>query len=86
MLHLGGRIALGVDVADLLQLQRAFHGHGVVHAPAHIKGVAGVGEGAGNVADVIVLGEDALYLLGDVRQLLDVLLIHLAVERALLIA
>ena len=34
VLHLGGRIALGVDVADFLQLQSALQGYGIAVAAA----------------------------------------------------
>ena len=35
-------IAFGVDVADFLQLQRAFHGNRERHAAAEIQGVVGL--------------------------------------------
>ena len=41
MLHLAGRIALGVDVADLLELERTLQGDRIVDATAqedHILG------------------------------------------------
>ena len=41
MLHLASRVALGVDVADLLELEGPFQGNRVVDAPAqedHILG------------------------------------------------
>ena len=41
VLHLAGRVALRVDVGDLLQLQRALEGHRVVEAAAEIEEVAG---------------------------------------------
>ncbi len=39
MLQLAGGIAFGVDVADFFQLQRTFHGNGVMHATAQEQGV-----------------------------------------------
>ena len=41
VLHLGGRIALGVDVADLLELQRPFERDGEVEVAAEVEGAAG---------------------------------------------
>ena len=43
VLHLGGRIALGVDVADFLELQRAFQGRGEVELPAEVEEVVALG-------------------------------------------
>ena len=44
VLHLAGRIALGVDVRDLLQLQRAFERDRVVDAAAEVEEVGAVVE------------------------------------------
>ncbi len=54
MLELAGGIALGVDVADLLQLQRAFQGQGVHRAAAQVEHVAGPGDLHGQVADGVL--------------------------------
>ena len=43
VLHLAGGIALGVDVGDLLQLERALEGDGVVDAAAQVEEVARAG-------------------------------------------
>ena len=43
MLHLAAGVPLGVDVRDLLQLERALERHGEVDAPAQIQRVAGLG-------------------------------------------
>ena len=40
VLHLAGRIALGVDVRDLLQLERAFERDRIVDAAAEVEKVA----------------------------------------------
>ena len=40
VLHLAGRIAFGVDVRNLLELQRAFEGDRVVDAAAEVEKVA----------------------------------------------
>jgi len=47
VLHLAGGVAFGVDVGDLLELECAFEGDGVVDAAAEEEEVAGVGEDAG---------------------------------------
>ena len=45
VLHLAGGVAFGVDVADLLELERAFEGDGVVDAAAEEEEVVGGVEG-----------------------------------------
>ena len=42
VLHLAGRISLGVDVGDLLQLERAFESDGEMHAAAQEEEIGGV--------------------------------------------
>ena len=42
MLHLGGRVSLRVNVADLLELERSLKGDGEVDTPAEIQGVPAV--------------------------------------------
>ena len=49
MLHFAGGIAFGVDVGNLLELERAFEGDGVVDAAAEIEEVAGVEKLAGEL-------------------------------------
>ena len=44
VLHLAAGIALGVDVGDLLQLQRAFQRDREGRAAAHVEDVARLGE------------------------------------------
>ena len=60
MLHFAGRVALGVDVADLLELQGAFQGNRVVDAPAQEDHVLGVGEQVGQVGAALVVVEHQL--------------------------
>ena len=43
VLHLAGGVAFGVDVGDLLELERAFEGDGVVDAAAEEEEVVGAG-------------------------------------------
>ncbi len=45
VLHLAGRVALCVDVADLLELERAFEGDGEVDATAQVEEVGVLEEG-----------------------------------------
>ena len=44
MLHLAGGVALGVDVGDFLELERAFEGDGEVNAASEIEEIAGGGK------------------------------------------
>ena len=54
MLHFAGRIALGVDVRDLLQLQRAFERDRIVDAAAEIQEVAVMLQLARQLLDSVV--------------------------------
>ena len=49
VLHLAGRIALGVDVGDLLQLQRAFERDRIVDAAPEVEEVAALIEALGDL-------------------------------------
>ena len=49
VLHLAGRIAFGVDVGDLLQLQRALERDRIVDAAAEIEEVAALIEALGDL-------------------------------------
>ena len=57
VLHLAGGVALGVDVADLLELERALHRDGVLQAAAEEEEVlrAGVALGDGACAGCVRL-------------------------------
>src|SRR5881397_3488639 len=66
VLHLAAGVALGVDVRDLLQLQRALEGDGVLDAAAEIEEVGGVAEMAGQGGD---LGVELQRLLDQARDL-----------------
>jgi len=48
VLHLGGGIAFGVDVADFLELERALHGHGVLQAASQEEEVLVIGVALGD--------------------------------------
>ena len=71
VLHLGGRIALGVDVADLLQLQRPLQRHRVVILPAQVQEVGDVAVPLGDAAHVVVAGQRAAHRVGDRTQFSD---------------
>jgi len=60
VLELACRIGLGVDVGDLLELERAFEGDGELFAPAEEQGAGFVGELFGDVFDRLIQGEDLL--------------------------
>ena len=49
VLHLGGRVALGVDVADLLELQRPFQGDREVEVAAEVQHAPGRGQPLGGL-------------------------------------
>ena len=57
VLHLAGGVAFGVDVGDLLKLECAFEGDGVVDASAEEEEVVGVVEEAGEVLAVLFEGD-----------------------------
>ncbi len=57
VLHLACGVAFGVDVGDLLQLESAFEGDGVVDAPAEEEEVVGSVEELGEVLAVLVEGD-----------------------------
>ena len=58
VLHLAGGIALGVDVGDLLQLQRAFERQRIGAAAAEIEHVAGERDLGGDLLDALVVVQD----------------------------
>ncbi len=57
VLHLAGGVAFGVDVGDLLELECAFEGDGVVDAAAEEEEVVGGVEELGEVLALVVEGE-----------------------------
>ena len=70
VLHLGGRIAFGMDITDLLQLQRALQRHRIVPATAEVEEVGGIGIDACEVLDLIVLLQHPVDLVGYALELL----------------
>ena len=55
VLHLAGGIAFGVDVGNLLQLERAFERQRIGAAAAEIEHVACLGDLYGDLADPLVV-------------------------------
>jgi hypothetical protein len=71
VLQLPGRIRLGVDVRDLLQLERALERDRVVHAAAEEERVLLVGEALGPGLDLRLEVQGVLDRAGHEAQLLD---------------
>ena len=72
MLHLAGRIGIGGDVGDLLQLQRALQADGQADVPAEIEKEAALVMRLGDCLDGLVHDLDRLLdLRGDVLELRD---------------
>ena len=57
VLHLAGGIAFGVDVADFLELQRAFQRHRIIGAAAEIEHVARRRDEMRHRRDLLVMAE-----------------------------
>ena len=72
MLHLAGRIALGVDVGDLLQLQRAFERDRIVDAAPEVEEVAALVEALGDLLGERLALERLLEQQRQLRQRLEV--------------
>ena len=72
VLHLSGRVAFGVDVGNLLQLQRPFQRQRVVDAAAQKKKVAAAEEMSGQLFDLVVAVQDLLQLGRNLQQLSQV--------------
>ena len=70
VLHLAGRIAFGVDVGDLLQLERAFERDGEMHAAAEEEEIGGAVQLAAQGFVDGVVGEHGFELAGKAQQLL----------------
>ena len=70
VLHFGGRVAFGVDVADFLELQGAFHGDRVAEVAAEVQEVVCLAECLCDFGDAV----RKLERLGDkIREIHDVL-------------
>ncbi len=57
MLHFAGGVALGVDVGNFLELERAFEGDGEMDAATEVEKIARVGEAGG---ELLALGRAGL--------------------------
>ena len=64
MLHLAGRIPLGVDVGDLLQLQRAFQRDRIVNAAPEEEEILRFVVAMRQILDLPLLLQDGLELVG----------------------
>ena len=71
VLELGGGVPLGVDVGDLLQLERAFQRHGISGVAADEQHVAGALIPFGQRPHLIVQRQGPLDLFGQRIQLAD---------------
>ncbi len=71
MLHLTGRIALGVDVGDLLELERALEGDGEVDAASQEQKIGGAKELAREIFVKGIVGKNAFQLAGQTEEFLD---------------
>src|SRR5439155_11299662 len=71
VLHLGRRVALSMDVGDLLELERALERDREIGAPAQIEGVAGVRIAFGEHPHLRLDRERALHQLREPDQLRD---------------
>ena len=70
MLELAGSVGLGVDVADFLELECAFHGDGPHGAAAQEQGVVLFGKALGQLPDGVVHLQHVLDAAGHVVELL----------------
>src|SRR6478752_7569579 len=70
VLELAGGEALGVNVGELLELERTLERHGVADVTAEEEHRAGVGHEAGDLAHPVEAVEDLLDLAGDLVQVL----------------
>ena len=78
VLHLGGRIALGVDIRDFLQFQGALQGYRIAEAATEIEEIARIGERTAQVGNTLVELEHFLHLRGNLTQFLhDFLIVSL---------
>ena len=55
MLHLTGRVALGMDIADFLELEGPLHGNWIVNAPAQENDILGITEQMGQLGATAVV-------------------------------
>ena len=82
VLHLAGGIALGVDVADFLELQGALKGYREHQTATEKQHVARAGVLLGDGADVGFAGEDLLHVDGETSEGTHVVEHHVVADRA----
>src|SRR4029077_13791025 len=68
VLHFTGRITLGVDVGDFLQLQRAFQSDWIVNSPAEVQKIGVTEKLACEVFDRRVALQDGFDLMWGARK------------------
>ena len=71
MLQLAGGIRLGVDIADLLELQASLQAQGIVQVPADEEHVVPSGEILGHLPDPVRLGQHLLQLFRKIQDIPD---------------
>ena len=71
MLQLTGGIRLGVDIADLLELQASLQAQGIVQVPADEEHVVPSGEILGHLPDPVRLGQHLLQLFRKIQDIPD---------------
>ena len=81
--HFGGRVALCVDVGDLLEFERTFQRRGVVVPASQVDEVVRVGEDFREVGDPVVQAEHLFQHGGQIEQMLGDLARALLVDRTL---
>ena len=69
MLELARRIGFGVDVGQLLELERTLHRHGQTHSPGDEKDAVPVGNPPSDALQPVLHGQDALHLAGKAAKL-----------------
>ena len=82
MLHFAGGIALGVNIRDFLELQRAFQSNGEMDAPPEIKKVLRFRQVLRHLLINLGIREHLLQFSGDLSQFLDESAGRLRIERA----
>ena len=85
VLHLGCRIALGMDIGDFFQLQGTFQCNRIIVTTAQIEAVLGIGEDGGQTFYLLVGLQGLLHLLGNQCQFLHHLLVLLTRDAAALV-
>ena len=80
MLEFGGVVALGVDVADLLELERAFERGGIEAAAADVEKIVGMRRGLGDLFDARCLLQDLAKEIRNCFNLADEVFAPLVVE------